>query len=319
MFVHVTVLLGFLIGLFACVAAPVAVTGQLGEVAKAPNLIAIQPTIAFKVGEEKDLLPFIRVQETGAVPFIPLTWAISNPALLSINAATGRAKGLGPGSAVVQVRAQGFPAGIAQLIIELVGNGPAVVKDVLVLPSSHHAAVGDFIVLQAQVFLPDGQINGNVGWASSDNTIATVNPTNGVVTALRPGRVTIIAGYAPYPEFKGVADIFVYQTRAEIPTSPDPVLPSIRPQNEPRPSSPPSGDGSRMPTPGATATAQPRVTPTQSPVVTAPPTTTPSQAPVATARPVVTSSQSPSPMVTALSHEEAPDPVDRRPLETRGG
>jgi sugar lactone lactonase YvrE len=172
-------------------------------------------------------LPFIRVAATGAVPFIPLTWEVSNPSLLTIDPSTGRAKGIKAGSVVVQVKAPGNDTGATQLIIAVVGEGAAVVKDVQVQPNSHHLVLGDTITLRAQVFMPDGQINGNVAWSSSDDTIATVNRTNGEVSALRPGRVTIIAAYAPYPEFKGIADIQVWATREEIPKAPSPSLPGL--------------------------------------------------------------------------------------------
>jgi len=236
-------------GLFACGERMVSVVGD-GEAFSpngnvAPALKPVQPLLVIKVGEQRDLLPFLRLTETGAVPFIPLTWEVSNPELLSIDSGTGRAKGLGAGIVVVQVKAAGNGANLgqvrtvggtadaAQMIIEIVGEGSAVVKDVQVLPGSSQLVVGDSVTLRAQVFLPDGQINGNVVWASSDNTIATVNPTTGSVTALKPGRVTIVAGYALAPAFKGLADIIIYATKAELPASPPALSPSVLPTQSP--------------------------------------------------------------------------------------
>jgi len=143
------------VGFSAC-ATPVAVVGD------APALTAVQAGMAITVGEEKDLLPFIRVVNTGAVPFVPLTWEVSNPALLSIDPVTGRARGLAAGSVVVQVRAGANQAGATQLVIDVIGEGSGVVKDVRVLPGSHHMAVGESVNLVAQVFMQDGQVNGNV-------------------------------------------------------------------------------------------------------------------------------------------------------------
>lgn len=281
------------VGLAACAISPVTGAG------KAPALTTVQPTMAIGVGQEKDLLPFVRIAGTGAVPLIPLTWTISNPALLFVDPATGRAKGLSSGTVVVEVKAPGNDAGAAQLVIEVVGQGAAVVKDIQVLPSSHHMAVDEAVTLRAQVFLPDGQINGNVAWASSDDTIATVNPTNGSVSALKPGRVTIVAAYMPSPAFKAVADIFIYATRAEIPPSPVPAsqpTPSAVPDltRPGLPSPPVRSSGSSgapltlpAPTPGATnpTTLTSSVGPSPSPTPTSAPSPSPVPSPTAPATP----------------------------------
>jgi hypothetical protein len=153
-------------------------------------------------------------------------WEVSNPAVLSIDQATGRAKALDKGTVVVQVKPQGNDAGATQLVIEVVGEADVPVKEIKITPESHQMAVGDSVTLRAQVFLPDGQINGNVLWASSDTTIATINSSNGTVTALKPGRVTLVAAYAAVPSFKGLSDIVIHATPAEIPPSPKPVPPT---------------------------------------------------------------------------------------------
>jgi len=72
-----------------------------------------------------------------------------------------------------------------------------------------------------------------------------VNQTNGAVTALRAGRVTVLAAYALAPAYKGIADIIIYPTRADIPASPMPVLPSFAPRIEatPRPATAGGGGG----------------------------------------------------------------------------
>lgn len=207
----------------ACVVVPpVSVTGD------APALTAVQSNFALGVGQEQSLLPFIRIAGTGEVPFTPLKWEVSDPSLLSIDPATGRAKGLAAGTAVVKVTVQGRESGSAQLFVEVAGEGAAAVREIRVRPASHNLVVGEEVVLRAEVVLPDGQINGNVAWSSSDDTIAKVNPTTGAVSALKPGRVTIVAAYAAYPAFKNLAEIVVYATRAEVPSSPTP-LPSAAP------------------------------------------------------------------------------------------
>jgi hypothetical protein len=81
------------------------------------------------------------------------------------------------------------------------------VLQVNVDPPTPKLALQQSIPLKARVTMADGQINGNVTWGSSDSTIAAVNPTTGEVTALREGRVTIVASYAADPRYKGLAEI----------------------------------------------------------------------------------------------------------------
>jgi hypothetical protein len=86
-----------------------------------------------------------------------------------------------------------------------------------VSPSRWALAVGDRQTLTAAVRLTDGQINGNVQWSSSDDTVATVNPATGDVTALRPGLVTIVAAYTVNPQWRGLAEISVVDDRSRLP------------------------------------------------------------------------------------------------------
>lgn len=216
-------------GLAACViVTPDRVTNYLTA------LTATQDRVVIRVGQERDLLPFIRMRRTRSVPFRRLTWEVSNPAILSVDSGTGRARGLSAGTAVVQVKASPEYNGAAQLIIEVVGEEAPEVEDISVFPSDHAMAVGEEVPMQAQVQLPDGQINGNVLWSSSDTTLIAINASNGVATALRPGRVTVVAAYAPYPAFKGIAEITIYATRADIPPSPAPTLTPATPARKPR-------------------------------------------------------------------------------------
>ena len=93
-------------------------------------------------------------------------------------------------------------------------------------PATATVALGAKQALHAQVTLADGQINGNVVWSSSDDGIATVNPTTGDLLALREGKVTIVASYAPDSRYKGLAEITVAKT---VPMSPTPTAPSTPP------------------------------------------------------------------------------------------
>jgi hypothetical protein len=67
--------------------------------------------------------------------------------------------------------------------------------------------------LKAVVTLQDGTTNDALLWSSSDDTVATINATNGVVTGLKPGEVTIVARYAFEPSFIGLARVTVEEAR----------------------------------------------------------------------------------------------------------
>jgi hypothetical protein len=107
--------------------------------------------------------------------------------------------------------------------------------------------------LVAEVQMADGQIHGNVQWSSSDDTIATVNPTTGAVKALREGRVTVVAAYALDPKVKGLAVLTIVKDKAATP--PPPSEESLEAPPELAPSLPPPTVG--LPTPAPVATPAP--------------------------------------------------------------
>jgi hypothetical protein len=105
-------------------------------------------------------------------------------------------------------------------------------------------AVGDSVKLVAEVKLPDGTYNGNVTWSSADDTIATINPTNGTVVALQEGRVSIVAAYAPDPTARGLATLTIGDTLPPVEAPPMVVVlpsPNVSSAAQPEPASGPSG------------------------------------------------------------------------------
>jgi sugar lactone lactonase YvrE len=235
------------------------------------------------VGSEHDLLPLIRTAADNRVPVQALEWVVSNPAVLSIDALTGRAKALSAGTVVVTVRTPGVEAGSAQIVVTVTDkqiSGP----EITVVPMMSHLAVGESVSLQAQVRLPDGQVNGNVVWSSSDSTIASVNPSSGVATVLKPGRVTILASYLVDSRFSGLATLMVYRTRTEIPPSPVPSAlsaPSRAPASElarPTPKASTPSEGSSVSSDPPTTPIGPSATKKPTPS-TAAPSTEPTSAP----------------------------------------
>ncbi|MEB3329046.1 MAG: Ig-like domain-containing protein, partial [Candidatus Sericytochromatia bacterium] len=94
---------------------------------------------------------------------------------------------------------------------------PTAALKVLVSPGKPVMEPEESLRLIAEVQLADGQINGNVQWSSSDDTIATVTPTTGQVKALREGRVTVVAAYALDPKVKGLAVLTIVKDKAAAP------------------------------------------------------------------------------------------------------
>lgn len=110
-------------------------------------------------------------------------------------------------------------------------------EKVLVSPGKPVMELGESVKLLAEVRLSDGQINGNVFWSSSDDRIAKVNPTTGEVTALREGRVTVVASYALDTNAKGLAELTIVKDKSQLATKNDAAAP---PPEIPRPEVPPS-------------------------------------------------------------------------------
>jgi hypothetical protein len=135
-----------------------------------------------------------------------------------------------------------------------------VVKTIQIEPAALSLEVGQARPLTAAVRLADGQVNGNVQWASSDATIAVVDASGGV-SALKVGRVTIIATYSLDAQFKGLAELTVVPPGALATPSPTPTptpvptpTPTPRPSKTPRPTAAPTEAPAATPTPAATAT-----------------------------------------------------------------
>lgn len=82
-------------------------------------------------------------------------------------------------------------------------------RRIVVTPATLTLAPGASQPLKAEVQLANGEINANVVWSSADSTIADVNPTNGVVSALRPGTTSIVAAYALDPTVQGECQVTV--------------------------------------------------------------------------------------------------------------
>lgn len=67
------------------------------------------------------------------------------------------------------------------------------VKEVQAIPNQLVMTEGNKLKGTASVIYADNSRNSDIVWSSSDNTIATVNPTTGEISGLKAGIVTIIA------------------------------------------------------------------------------------------------------------------------------
>jgi uncharacterized protein YjdB len=67
------------------------------------------------------------------------------------------------------------------------------VKEVQAIPDQLVMVEGNKLKATANVVYVDNSRNSDIVWSSSDNTLASVNPTTGEISALKEGIVTIIA------------------------------------------------------------------------------------------------------------------------------
>jgi hypothetical protein len=186
---------------------------------------AVLDDMTIKVGDTRDILPYLRDFD-GMIPLPDeLNWDVSNPSILTINRADGTIRGGSAGKAVVYAFLRSNGANRAQITIEVLDT--VLVRQVTIIPARLALPVGESRRVRAEVEMADGEINSNVNWSSSDSTIAQVNPTTGEVNPLKPGRVTIVASYAVDSRYKGLLDLSVREpeeaTAASPAVSPAPV------------------------------------------------------------------------------------------------
>jgi hypothetical protein len=158
-----------------------------------------------------------------------------------------------------------------------------------ITPSNLMLAVGESKQLLGEVHLEDGQINSNVSWASSDNTVATVNQS-GKVSALKEGKVTITATYNLDNLYKAISTI-------EIVTDPNKVVELPQATSTPVVFNPTS-----TPIPSLAApTLNPTPTPTPIPVTPTPTPTLPTTDPTPMPTPKPTPVATPTPLTDLFS------------------
>lgn len=258
-----------------------------------PYLRARTESAVVVVGENKSLLELV-TSHRGPVPSNSVVWTLDDVTVASIDPLTGVLHPRKAGRVVVSVSAKGNPSLSAHLSVDVVESRS--VLNILVTPEKPFLMIGETVNLKAEVLLADGQINANVTWSSSDDTVATVNRTSGQVAALRAGRVTILASYSPDPRYKGLCDLVIVTDRSQIPKT-KPLLPgnvtfSPSPTNNngpvPGPSLAPGIQDWFAPVPASTPTPSSALAPTPIPVPTPTPTPVPTPTPTSVPTPTPT-------------------------------
>jgi serine/threonine protein kinase/uncharacterized protein YjdB len=150
--------------------------------------IAIAPPPPLRAGDEATLGAVVLGAKGDTLQGAEITWSSSNPEVATVEALTGVARGLEPGTTQIVARS-GNDTSLAELTV--VPGGAAALQ----ILGARPMAVGE--ALDLRVLARDGQGGALTGmtveWASSDASVATVDETAGVVVAHAPGSARIIA------------------------------------------------------------------------------------------------------------------------------
>ncbi|MDB5099808.1 MAG: hypothetical protein JWM80_4229 [Cyanobacteria bacterium RYN_339] len=200
--------------LAACVPLGTAPVATPATPTPAPTLAFATGTLQLQTGETKSLAQLLTLsgQPIDAVTLGLLAFQVGDASLASVGA-DGSLKGLKAGSTTVIAVNKLQPTLRAQLTLNVVANGGAV--QIQIKPETAVLGIGETMSLTAEVHLASGVVNANVDWSSSDDTIATVNRTTGLVSGVKEGRVTIRAAYSQDTSFQQVADVRVVKDKTQ--------------------------------------------------------------------------------------------------------
>ena len=154
----------------------------------AVSSIAIAPPPPLRAGDEATLEAVVLGAKGDTLQGAELTWSSSNPQVATVEALTGVARGLEPGTTQIVARS-GRDSSLAELTI--VPGGAAALQ----ILGARPMAVGE--ALDLRVLARDrqgGALTGmTVEWTTSDATVATVDETAGIVVAHAPGSARVTA------------------------------------------------------------------------------------------------------------------------------
>jgi len=138
-------------------------------------------------------------------------WSSSAPATLVVTATSGRAKAVGVGAAKVEAGRHGAEPVLAVDVAVLQDARPIRLEGV---PAEVLLAVGKRRRLVATVVRSDGTLDGNVRWASRDDTIVSVDPWTGEIVGERAGRASVEVAAIPGRDVRGA--VAVHVTTGEV-------------------------------------------------------------------------------------------------------
>ena len=116
-----------------------------------------------------------------------LTWTSSNSNIATVDS-NGVVKGINVGTATITVTSSNGKSATCK--VEVV-DADIDVKEIILTPNETAIYSGSSIQINAQV-KPENATNRELVWSSSNSSVATVD-SNGVVTGIKPGKVTITA------------------------------------------------------------------------------------------------------------------------------
>jgi Flp pilus assembly secretin CpaC/tetratricopeptide (TPR) repeat protein len=117
------------------------------------------------------------------------SWTSSNTGIAAVGA--GLVRGVAAGSAQITAAIGGITSPAAALTVT-----SATLKSIAVTPSSRAIAVGTSLQFTAVGTFSDGStqnVTSAVAWASSETSVATINPSSGLATAVAAGSTSITA------------------------------------------------------------------------------------------------------------------------------
>ena len=154
----------------------------------AVSSIAIAPLPPLRAGDEATLEAVVLGAKGDTLQGAELTWSSSNPQVATVEALTGVARGLEPGTTQIVARS-GTDSSLAELTV--VPGGAAALQ----ILGARPMAVGEALDLRVLARDPQGgALTGmTVEWSTSDATVATVDETAGIVVAHAPGSARVTA------------------------------------------------------------------------------------------------------------------------------
>ncbi len=150
--------------------------------------IVIAPVLPLRAGDEATLGAVALGAKGDTLPGAEITWSSSNPEVATVEALTGVAEGLEPGTTQIVARS-GSDSSLTELTV-VPANAVA-----LQILGARPMAVGEALTLRVLARDRRGvALTGTtVEWATNDASVATVDETSGVVVARAPGSARITA------------------------------------------------------------------------------------------------------------------------------